>query len=71
MAKRKRSRKRRGLSGLGAVTTKDFVAVAHILCRTGAKATTIMDIGDYFKSQNPRFDAARFANVAQCGKGKV
>ena len=59
-------RRKRGLSGLGMPTTKDFVRVAEILCRNKASHGLVSDFASYFGSQNPRFDVNRFATAASC-----
>lgn len=63
----KRSRKRRGLSGLGEVTKKDFIGVADALCRTGASDATITAVGNYFDRVNPNFKHAAFHAAAKRG----
>lgn len=60
-------RKRRGLSGLGEVTKKDFVAIAKILCENNVPSMVATELAMYFKSQNPRFDNARFWTAATKG----
>lgn len=52
MAKRK--------SSLGAVTKKDFMAIADVLCETGANKRTVEGLSRYFRSRNPRFNPSRF-----------
>jgi hypothetical protein len=54
---------------LGEVTKRDFVALASILCKNGSTVgekgyRLLEDLNDYFQSQNPRFDRARFATAA-------
>lgn len=63
--KRRRSRART----LGEVTKKDFIAIANVLCRTGADAPVVRGLASYFRSENPRFDEGRFAAAASCKKG--
>ena len=60
MAKRRRS------AGLGTPTTKEFVRMADILCRNNASSALVSDVASYYGSQNPRFDAGRFAAAASC-----
>lgn len=71
MAKRKRSKRRRslrGLGALGAVTKQDFIGVAGALCETGASDRTIVAVGDYFQAQNPDFKHVAFLKASRCGR---
>jgi len=43
-----------------AVSKKDFVAVANILRNNNVDAETVKDFCEYFRSENPRFDANKF-----------
>lgn len=57
---RKTTKRRRRPAMLQGVTKQDFVAIAEVLCTTGAPSETKHGIAGYFKSQNPRFDSSRF-----------
>jgi hypothetical protein len=50
---------------LGAVTKKDFQAMARILCAHGASTSLAAAVASYFGSQNPRFDELRFIRATQ------
>jgi hypothetical protein len=50
-------------------TTKDFVAIAGILCRNKASAGLVSDITQHYATQNPRFNASRFEDAAHCRVG--
>ncbi len=56
-----------GLGGLGDVSKKDFVAIAKLLKDNGVPAKLVTEFARYFKSQNPRFDTARFEKAAGLG----
>ena len=58
MARRRRARTIAGQ--LAEVTKRDFVAIAEILCQERAGTPLKQRLAGYFKSQNPRFDTARF-----------
>ena len=45
---------------LAEVTKRDFVAIAQILCEERASTNLKERLAGYFRSQNPRFDTARF-----------
>jgi hypothetical protein len=64
-AKEARRRGLRGFGALGEVTAKDFRAFASLLCKHGASDALVSDLTDYFGSQNPRFDAARFQKATR------
>lgn len=56
---------------MAALTKKHFQAVADILCETGASKKTVEGFSAYFKSENPRFNTARFEKaVASCKRDK-
>lgn len=61
-------RKRKMSANLGEVTKKDFVAIANILCGSGAPEGTVEALGNYFASANPRFDRARFERASRCDR---
>lgn len=61
--KRRSTRRRRGLHGLGEVTKRDFVAIAGIICGRAPRGVA-EDLAAYFAGQNPRFDRARFVKAA-------
>jgi len=48
-----------------AVSKKDFIAVADILRAHKADPETIGDFCDYFRTQNPRFDAYKFTEYVR------
>lgn len=62
------ARTRRRSRTLGEVTKQDFVAIAGVLCRTGADMPVVRGLASYFRSANPRFDESRFAAAATCKK---
>lgn len=57
------TRRRKRSTGLGTPTTKEFVRMADILCRNGASSALVSDVAAYYATQNPRFDASRFAGA--------
>ncbi len=59
---------RKKKNGLGAVTKKDFEAMADVLCTTRASARTVDGLARYFASQNPRFNASRFKAATKACK---
>ena len=59
---------RGGKRGLGEVTRKDFVAIANILCGSGAPNGTVETLANYFSTTNARFDRARFERAARCDR---
>lgn len=62
-------KRRRPTYALGMPTTKDFVAIAGILCRNKASAGLVSDITQHYAAQNPRFDSGRFTDAAHCRVG--
>lgn len=61
-------RKRRRKISLGEVSKKDFVAIAKILCSTGASRETKERLARYFAGENPWFDEGRFLKATSaCG----
>jgi hypothetical protein len=65
VAQRRMMSSPKGLKGFGEVTAKDFRAFASLLCKHGASDALVSDLTDYFGSQNPRFDAARFQKATR------
>ena len=62
-------RRRRRRINLDGVSKSDFVAIAKILCSTGAPQETNKRLASYFGSQNPRFNEDRFlAATKVCGR---
>jgi hypothetical protein len=58
-------RHRRRRINLGEVSKQDFIAIAKILCSERAPKALSQRFADYFGSQNPRFDEARFLKATQ------
>jgi len=54
---------------LGEVTKRDFVSIASILCQREASSGLVDDLANYFRSQNPRFDAMRFKKATTTCRG--
>jgi hypothetical protein len=63
MTKRRRRRARR--TNLGEPTKAEFIAIAKILCTEHASPSLSRRFAEYFGSQNPRFDEARFLKATQ------
>lgn len=61
-------RRRRRRINLGEVTKSDFIAIAKILSSECAPPSIAKRLSDYFGSQNPRFDEARFRKAASCAR---
>lgn len=53
---------------LAGVSKKDFVAIADVLCTTGASDSTARALSSYFKAQNPGFLEDRFMSATRACK---
>tara|TARA_R100000231_G_scaffold109253_1_gene80835 strand:+ start:1008 stop:1166 length:159 start_codon:yes stop_codon:yes gene_type:complete len=47
------------------MTRKHFVAIAKVLRENDAKHHLIIDLCDYFQSENPNFDREKFVSASK------
>jgi hypothetical protein len=65
------TRRRKPLSGLGALSKQHYVAVADLLCKHRASSDLIRAFADYFGVDNSRFDGLRFVDHIEACKRRT